>query len=149
MNAKIYNGNVQPNPKEFKIWVNDEGVIKTWNGIKWVEATAGEENVGSIEKPAYIGFEIWQPSLGDGNYYRYSKDATSGDTWEKFLMNDTYPAYGYLFSSDENNNVTYEGNILCHDIEVDGWLAHPINPVKTTDIVESKLYYLEGGGSGF
>lgn len=32
MNAKIYTGNIQPNPKEYKVWVNDEGVIKTWNG---------------------------------------------------------------------------------------------------------------------
>lgn len=37
MNAKIYNGNVQPNHKEYKIWVNNEGVIKTWNGTKWIE----------------------------------------------------------------------------------------------------------------
>lgn len=47
MNAKIYNGNVQPNPKEFKIWVNDEGLIKTWNGTEWVENTAGEGDSGS------------------------------------------------------------------------------------------------------
>ena len=37
MNAKIYNGNIQPNHKEYKIWVNDEGIIKTWNGTEWVE----------------------------------------------------------------------------------------------------------------
>lgn len=37
MNSKIYYGNVQPNPKEFKIWVNDKGVIKTWDGNKWNE----------------------------------------------------------------------------------------------------------------
>lgn len=46
MNAKIYNGNVQPNPKEYKIWVNDEGLIKTWNGTKWVE-TASNGGSGS------------------------------------------------------------------------------------------------------
>lgn len=32
MNTKLYIGNVQPNPKEFKVWVTDEGIIKTWNG---------------------------------------------------------------------------------------------------------------------
>ena len=42
MNAKIYKGNVQPNPKEFKRWVNDEGTIRTWNGTEWVEATASK-----------------------------------------------------------------------------------------------------------
>lgn len=41
MNSKIYNGNVQPNPKEFKIWVDDEGTIRTWNGTEWIEAASG------------------------------------------------------------------------------------------------------------
>ena len=41
MNAKIYNGNVQPNHKEYKIWVNDEGIIKTWNGTEWIEQSGG------------------------------------------------------------------------------------------------------------
>ena len=47
MNAKIYNGNVQPNHKEYKIWVNDEGIIKTWNGTKWIEQSGGGESGGS------------------------------------------------------------------------------------------------------
>lgn len=52
MNAKIYNGNVQPNPKEFKIWVNDEGLIKTWNGTEWVEQSGGSgSGSGESAKP--------------------------------------------------------------------------------------------------
>lgn len=49
MNAKIYNGNVQPNHKEYKIWVNDEGIIKTWNGTEWIEQSggSGESSGGS------------------------------------------------------------------------------------------------------
>ena len=48
MNAKIYNGNIQPNHKEYKIWVNDEGIIKTWNGTEWVEQSGtGDDNEGS------------------------------------------------------------------------------------------------------
>lgn len=35
MNAKIYTGNIQPNPKEYKVWVNDEGTIQTWDGKEW------------------------------------------------------------------------------------------------------------------
>ena len=53
MNAKIYNGNVQPNPKEFKIWVNDEGTIKTWNGTKWVEHAASSGGSGSGDGVKY------------------------------------------------------------------------------------------------
>ena len=44
MNANIYTGNVQPNHKEFKIWVNDEGVIKTWNGTEWIEYGGGSSS---------------------------------------------------------------------------------------------------------
>ena len=57
MNAKIYNGNVQPNPKEFKIWVNDEGLIKTWNGTEWVESAAGGDGSGSGGSEEYSTIE--------------------------------------------------------------------------------------------
>lgn len=46
MNAKIYTGNVQPNPKEYKVWVNDEGVIKTYNGETWVEQSGASSGDG-------------------------------------------------------------------------------------------------------
>ena len=32
MNSKVYIGNIQPNPKEYKIWVDDKGVIRTFDG---------------------------------------------------------------------------------------------------------------------
>ena len=34
---KVYQGNIQPNPKKYKIWVDDKGVIKTYNGSEWIE----------------------------------------------------------------------------------------------------------------
>jgi hypothetical protein len=37
MNNNIYKGSIQPNPKEYNIWVNDKGLIKTWNGNEWIE----------------------------------------------------------------------------------------------------------------
>ena len=68
MNAKIYNGNVQPNPKEFKVWVNDEGLIKTWNGTEWIETASSDSGSGgsgesggddsSIEYLDVNGFDI-------------------------------------------------------------------------------------------
>ena len=66
MNAKIYNGNVQPNHKEYKMWVNDEGVIKTWNGTEWIEQSgsgsgSGNSNVVNIE------------------YYKINRDSDSFD----------------------------------------------------------------------
>ena len=38
--------NVQPNHKEYKIWVNDEGIIKTWNGTEWIEQSGGSGESG-------------------------------------------------------------------------------------------------------
>lgn len=35
MSSKIYYGKIQPNPKEYKIWVDDKGVIRTFDGQKW------------------------------------------------------------------------------------------------------------------
>ena len=57
MNAKMYNGNIQPNHKEYKIWVNDEGIIKTWNGTKWVEqiGTGDDNGGGETSKPRWTG----------------------------------------------------------------------------------------------
>lgn len=64
MNAKIYNGNIQPNHKEYKIWVNDEGIIKTWNGTEWIEqsgASSGGSEGGNGVEYTYLdlrGFDI-------------------------------------------------------------------------------------------
>ena len=57
MNAKIYNGNVQPNHKEYKIWVNDEGIIKTWNGTEWIEQSGGSGN-GSGESDEWMYLDM-------------------------------------------------------------------------------------------
>lgn len=54
MNAKIYNGNVQPNHKEYKIWVNDEGIIKTWNGTEWIEQSGSGSGSGEASTFEYL-----------------------------------------------------------------------------------------------
>lgn len=67
MNAKIYNGNVQPNPKEYKIWVNDEGTIKTWNGTEWIENTAGGGGSGSGSSDG-VKWEYYKIDRNDASY---------------------------------------------------------------------------------
>lgn len=149
---KVIESNIQPNHKEAEIWAtpasnNGTKQLKYWN--QKTQSWEGEGSGGNGSKPAYIGFEMYQPSqFGEGTSFRYSKETSTGDTWEDLLFNDTYPAYGHNFSSDENNNVTYDGNILYNDMNEAGFNTSFSNPVKTTDIVESKLYYLEGGAGG-
>ena len=60
MSAKIYTGNVQPNHKEFKIWVNDEGLIKTWDGQKWIECSGGGSSDDKIiYYELHDGYTVW------------------------------------------------------------------------------------------
>ena len=63
MNANIYTGNVQPNHKEFKIWVNDEGIIKTWNGTEWIEYGGGSSSDDKI-----IYYELHDGHTLSGTY---------------------------------------------------------------------------------
>ena len=43
MSSKVYVGDVQPNHKEFKIWVANDGTVKTFNGTKWQQLGAASE----------------------------------------------------------------------------------------------------------
>ena len=70
MNSKIYNGNVQPNPKEFKIWVDDEGTIRTWNGTEWIEQSGGSGSDSGESGGSGSG-----SSSGDNNFKYYKFDA--------------------------------------------------------------------------
>ena len=67
MNAKIYNGNVQPNHKEYKIWVNDEGIIKTWSGTEWIEQSGGSGNGSSSGESIVKYYEVNASVAGDGD----------------------------------------------------------------------------------
>ena len=106
MNAKIYNGNVQPNPKEYKIWVNDEGTIKTWNGTKWVESAASSggsgSGSGSGSDKKYFTFYNWSgyPYNGDdetlSNQIAFTFEFEEGMTWEDWI-NSKYNVLGMSF----------------------------------------------------
>lgn len=82
MNAKIYTGNVQPNHKEFKIWVNDEGLIKTWNGQKWSEVTSGG---GGDDMIKYYELQDWI-TQGDTLLQNSRRYITSN----KYLFDNSY-----------------------------------------------------------
>lgn len=97
MNAKIYNGNVQPNPKEFKIWVNDEGIIKTWNGTKWIEQSGGSGESGG------------SGSGSEGSKYEFvDLGLPSGTKWATTNVGATKPEeFGLYFAWGETEG--YEG----------------------------------------
>lgn len=92
MNAKIYNGNVQPNHKEYKIWVNDEGIIKTWNGTEWIEqsGTSGGSGNGSGESFVWEYYKINDINTGLGQqsvyYCTYIHRMIDGDPSSEITM---------------------------------------------------------------
>lgn len=47
MNNNIYKGSIQPNPKEYKIWIDDNNEIKVWNGGQWNLSSGSSSGAGS------------------------------------------------------------------------------------------------------
>lgn len=91
MNAKIYNGNVQPNHKEYKIWVNDEGIIKTWNGTEWVEQSGGSDSGSGNESGDQ--FSYYRVNHNDDSYDPVKLNATNGFSLAKGIPSDNDSIY--------------------------------------------------------
>ena len=138
MNSKIYNGNVQPNPKEFKIWVDDEGTIRTWNGTEWIEAASGggsgngsgESNVSKIE---FIDLGL-----------------PSGTLWAKANLGAIHPAQqGLMYawgeldghvSMSENKNYT-ESEYKFYDSESGSYIKYNKSDGITSLLLEDDAAY--------
>lgn len=125
MNAKIYNGNIQPNHKEYKIWVNDEGLIKTWNGTEWVEQSGtGDDNGGSGGSgtgsslkylPKYysidwsVADEDWTIVLEDENGNRIASTVKGGFLIAAYIPPLEIKAFSFLPVGFSNPN-TFDWN---------------------------------------
>lgn len=110
MNAKIYNGNVQPNPKEYKIWVNDEGIIKTWNGTEWIESASSG---GSDDNNSFEYIEI------------------SGISYDSNLY-DPFVALSHLCKFDFNDKVEIlPGGLVANLLSVLGSGVHELRNGRT------------------
>lgn len=65
MNNNVYKGSVQPNPKEYSVWVDDKGVIKTWNGTEWIEQSGTSNNGGNSGGGLLLHFLPTEDFTGD------------------------------------------------------------------------------------
>lgn len=132
MNSKIYNGNVQPNPKEFKIWVDDEGTIKTWNGTEWIEsASSGGSGSGSSDDKV-IYYEVVDGTVTDSEvYYRIKEVAAS---IKVLLQNGSY-VFGEQWASDGAgwNDVNYLKAFAFMPIGVDMVYDNETNHINFSD----------------
>lgn len=98
MNAKIYNGNVQPNHKEYKIWVNDEGIIKTWNGTEWIEQSGGSAS----------------DSSGSGDNYTYLDIRNYSEEYKFILVTNSY-----ICALQDNDKIKYLTSYNVYDYNGD------------------------------
>ena len=108
MNAKIYNGNVQPNHKEYKIWVNDEGIIKTWNGTEWVEQSGGSGESGGSSNGSNLKYLPKYYSIDWSVADEMWKTAVNGGEMPPTKIVATIKSGGLITPSDFNNPETIE-----------------------------------------
>lgn len=58
MNNNVYKGDVQPNHKEYSVWIDSKGVIKTFDGNEWkVSSGGGIPIVDSEDKIESLGLK--------------------------------------------------------------------------------------------
>ena len=102
MNSKIYDGNVQPNPKEFKIWVDGEGTIRTWNGTEWIEsASSGGSGGGEASTMEYyrIDWNYYNDITGTDDYIAFKASSlvncANADCSEKYIIDTVSCPYSY------------------------------------------------------
>lgn len=80
MNAKIYTGDIQPNAKEYKIWIDSKGSIKTYDTTQgtWSEVKGGASDTqpAPAEK---ITFTVVNSAGTEAIY-----TAEKGMTWKQF-----------------------------------------------------------------
>jgi hypothetical protein len=131
MNAKIYNGNVQPNSKEFKIWVNDEGLIKTWDGNKWIEQSGGSgSGSGNGVEYTYLdlrGYDATDPDYA-GLFYGltlyascvFLKDATVLNKSFTGVLFGTTGAFLDLDMSSSLKAIAVDENLICNLLNGEG-----------------------------
>ena len=132
MSSKIYYGKIQPNSKEYKIWVDVKGVIRTFDGQKWNQMVT---NNNQSESPQLIQFTVnnkQYTALSKMNWidfvnseYNVDNFYTEFDGASTFIITNTtgsdfFPIYCYVL------NPTTGIPVLGKDlIEKDG--IYPVN----------------------
>lgn len=119
MNAKIYTGDVQPNAKEYKIWIDSKGSIKTYDTTQgtWSEVKGGANNTQPTPAEK-ITFTVVD---GAGTETTYT--AEKGMTWKQFGTSqynteewpiDEFDSYVYIYYADNGGWQGGESDVLTY-----------------------------------
>lgn len=148
---------------------NQDKVVEiTENGTIELTADEGYTGLGKVQintnvaggdtsAPEYIGFRLYSAvAFGDGYEYEFSVMNNTG-TWQDAVYDDRLLLYYKFSEQDDNVYVTIDDNsyMIYKTMEGGGWNVSYSDPVKVTDKLESRTYYIEttqeggiGGGGG-
>lgn len=119
MNAKIYTGDIQPNAKEYKIWIDSKGSIKTYDTTQgtWSEVKGGASDTQPTPAEK-ITFTVVD---GAGTETTYT--AEKGMTWKQFGTSqyntegwpiDEFDDYVYIYYIDRGIWSGGESDVLTY-----------------------------------
>lgn len=128
---KIFYGDIQPNPKESKIWLNVNGQLKTYNQHKqsWRDLPQSNDEELPPQEPKQITFEI------EGHWGGLCT-ALEGMTWEEWC-NSEYNVNGFTYDLDETYRAvykeeeiieTFDSYIVWWTLYYDGESQHRVDP---------------------
>lgn len=120
---KIFYGDIQPNHKEHKIWINSKGIIKTYNRNKqqWGTLIQSTDEPAVPEEPEII-FEF---TINNIIY-----QAVDGMTWQQWV-NSKYNVDGFTINEDN----IHTGNKFEYPfVSIQSSLVH------ATDVIQNIVY---------
>lgn len=140
---------------------NQDKVVEiTENGTIELTADEGYTGLGKVQintnvaggdtsSPEYIGFRLFSPGFGEGYEYSFSVYNNTG-TWQDAV--DDYGAFlGCEFSEQDGNvYVAYGDNsyMIYKEKGDNSWNPSFSDPVKVTDKIESRTYYIDTDSQG-
>lgn len=103
---------------------------------------------GSTSAPEYIGFRLFSGGMGDGFEYEFSVWNQTG-TWQDAVNESRYHLEYQFIEQDGNVYVTYGDNSYIIYKTMEGSLNPSYSdPVKVTDKLESRIYFIDTDSQG-
>ena len=100
---------------------------------------------GSTSAPEYIGFRLFSGGMGDGYEYEFSVYNETG-TWQDAVNESRYNILSYPFEEQDGNVYVVNGDnkyMIYKTMEEGSWNSSYSDPVKVTDKLESRTYFID------
>lgn len=143
---------IKSQAKSIEIISNGTTSIMPDAGFSYLSKVDVKTNVpqsSGTSAPDYIGFRIFAPGFGDGYEYEFSV-YNETDTWQD-AVNELRNHLMYQFDEQDGNVYVIHGSdsyMIYKTVEDLGWNSSYSDPVKVTDKLESRIYYIDQNSAG-